>query len=306
MTSTDNPSLRGYHCDICGVYRSEHLKPFDELTPAHRAILSHLIRTNSDAVDSREKDRHFLEVTADLVDSVRSGRIPPPTKGAQVRNALLYIGDVVTHSGDHLDNFPPHFYAVIGAPNPRIADRLAVELVKEGLLSVSPMGDLERAPLSYIDLTIKGWERYEAEKHGKQTGASYGFIAMKFDDPELDAFVNEVVKPAVKEGTGYELVDLRDVGQAGIIDNIMRDRIKDARFVLVELTHENRGAYWEGGYAEGLSKPVIYLCEASKFEDESTHFDTNHCTTIKWSSDGDQDAFRQELISTLRLSLAER
>ena len=39
------------------------------------------------------------------------------------------------------------------------------------------------------------------------------------------------------------------------------DLIRDAKFVIADLTHDNNGAYWEAGYAEGLGKPVIYICE---------------------------------------------
>ena len=37
--------------------------------------------------------------------------------------------------------------------------------------------------------------------------------------------------------------------------------VRDAAFVISDLTHDNSGAYWEAGYAEGLGKPVIYICE---------------------------------------------
>ena len=124
---------------------------------------------------------------------------------------------------------------------------------------------------------------------------------MKFGDPDLDPFVNNVIKPAVKE-IGYDLVDMRDVARAGVIDNIMRTQIGDSAFVIVDLTHDNSGAYWEAGYAEGLGKPDVYICERAKFEEASTHFDTNHCTTIPWSKD-DPEQFRNELIATLRRSL---
>ena len=126
-------------------------------------------------------------------------------------------------------------------------------------------------------------------------------MAMKFNDPELDSFVSGVVKPAARE-IGYELVDMRDVARAGVIDNIMRTQIRDSAFVIADLTHDNSGAYWEAGYAEGLGKPVVYICERTKFNDASTHFDTNHCTTVPWSSD-DPEGFRRELIATLRRSL---
>ena len=67
----------------------------------------------------------------------------------------------------------------------------------------------------------------------------------------LDAFVDTVVKRAVKAGIGYDLFDMRDVSRAGIIDNIMRAQIRDSALVIVDLTHDNPGAYWEAGYAEG-------------------------------------------------------
>ena len=95
---------------------------------------------------------------------------------------------------------------------------------------------------------------------------------------------------------------MRDVTQSGIIDNLMRNKIRDSAFVIVDLTHDNFGAYWEAGYAEGLGKPVIYICQKTKFDDAKTHFDTNHCTTVLWSMEEDS-SFRRQLIATLRRSL---
>src|SRR3546814_4652111 len=82
----------------------------------------------------------------------------------------------------------------------------------------------------------------------------------------------------------------------------MRSQIRDAAFVIVDLTHDNSGAYWEAGYAEGLGKPVIYICEKAKFDKAKTHFDTNHCTTVVWTREKGEE-FRAELIATLRRSL---
>ena len=152
-----------------------------------------------------------------------------------------------------------------------------------------------------VNLTLEGWGQYEQEKRGEFEG-SYGFIAMQFDEPDLDDFVQDVMKPVIKESAGYDLVDMRNVPRAGIIDNIMRIRIRDSAFVIADLTHDNHGAYWEAGYAEGLGKPVIYICERTKFDNEGTHFDTNHCTTVLWSKD-DPEGFGEKLVATLRRSL---
>lgn len=182
--------------------------------------------------------------------------------------------------------------------------QLMEELVERGAVKVTKSIPLRRgrgAKFIGVNLTLNGWERYEQEKRG-DFQSNYGFIAMQFNDPVLDVFVENTVKPFVKEDTGYDLVDMRDVATAGLIDNIMRVRIRDAAFVIADLTHDNRGAYWEAGYAEGLGKPVIYICKRAKFEKDSSHFDTNHCTTILWSKE-EPEKFRQELVATLRRSL---
>jgi len=43
----------------------------------------------------------------------------------------------------------------------------------------------------------------------------------------------------------------------------MRVEIRSAKFLVADLTDENRGAYWEAGFGEGLGKKVYYTCEAS-------------------------------------------
>ena len=151
-----------------------------------------------------------------------------------------------------------------------------------------------------IDLTLEGWELYEAERRGQVSG-TYGFIALKFGDPILDPFLQDVIKPAVQD-VGFTLEDMRDAARAGVIDNVMRARIRDAAFVLVDLTHANEGAYWEAGYAEGLGKPVLYLCKQDVFQSQGTHFDTNHCTIVQWRPDA-PEVFADELKATLRRSL---
>ncbi len=72
--------------------------------------------------------------------------------------------------------------------------------------------------------------------------------------------------------------------------------------LLLHLTHGNQGAYWEAGFAHGLGKPVIYTCEASRFDGTNRHFDTNHHVTIKWKLD-DLAAAETELTAKIRNTL---
>lgn len=221
----------------------------------------------------------------------------------QAMNLIRYIGDMVSQSGTPISQLSAtDLQSAIGAPSREFVEQLVEELHEMGVIRMAePVSYFQDTVFMNVNLTLKGWEQYETEKRGEFEG-NYGFIAMQFGDTDLDAFVQEVVKPAVKDGIGYDLVDMRDVGRAGIIDNIMRVQIRDAKFVIADLTHDNYGAYWEAGYAEGLGKPVIYICEKEKFETKRTHFDTNHCTTVLWSRDNDE-GFKKELIATIRRSL---
>ena len=225
---------------------------------------------------------------------------------AQAVNLIRYIGDRVTELGEPIVQLRPEdFYEEAGSPSPRFAVSLLADLCGQGVIKTAEPTDLigSGSLFTDVDLTLEGWERYEAEKRGQISG-DYGFLAMEFGDSALESFAKEIVKPIVKRELGYDLVDMRDASQAGIIDNIMRIKIRDAAFVIADLTHDNRGAYWEAGYAEGLGKPVVYICEQHKFDDEKTHFDTNHCTTIPWSKDKSKhDIFKRNLIATLRRSL---
>ena len=225
----------------------------------------------------------------------------------QAINLIRYIGDRVSESGKPISRLHD-ISQEIGAPSEEFFTQLTRELYKNQTIQISESREYPSnlTPFAQVNLTLDGWKQYEAEKRGRFDG-NYGFLAMKFDESDLEAFVQDVVKPTVKESTDYDLVDMRDVPKAGIIDNIMRVRIRDAKFVIADLTHGNNGAYWEAGYAEGLGKPVIYICEKEKFEsDDGTHFDTNHCTTVIWSKSRDNDDdFRQKLTATLRRSLDE-
>lgn len=300
MVSTGGRDSSGFECDVCGKYEisgSAFAGPLDpekaKLTLIQRAALSHRLRT---AV----RESQPLMITTDWLKHFEAdAALPSPA--VQATNIIRYIGEEVSRSGVKLKNLPVDFHAIVGAPNREFACQLAKELLERGILSGIDASSMGGTDLLDVNLTLDGWELYEAEKRGETSG-KYGFIAMKFGDPVLDPFVKSVLKPAVKDGIGYNLLDMRNVARAGIIDNIMRTQIRDAAFVIVDLTHDNSGAYWEAGYAEGLGKPVIYICEKAKFGDAKTHFDTNHCTTVLWSSENESD-FSKELVATLRRSL---
>ena len=156
----------------------------------------------------------------------------------QATNAIRFVGDSVSLSGQAVEQLPVEFHAVIGSVERQAAiwlmDQLEDRKVVQGRRE-NPIHPNARA-LKDINLTLDGWERYEEERRGHSSG-SHGFIAMKFGDPDLDSFVRDVVKPVVLEKTSYRLVDMRDISTAGVIANNMRPQIKDEAFVIAERVH---------------------------------------------------------------------
>jgi hypothetical protein len=133
-----------------------------------------------------------------------------------------------------------------------------------------------------VSLTYFGWQRHD-ELQRQSSDSRTAFMAMKFGRPRSDAMFRDQFIQAVR-ATGFELQRLDTRPKAGLIDARMEVEIRTARFLIADLTHGNRGAYWEAGFAAGLGKPVFYTCEEGYFRRYSTHFDTNHHYIVMWNA----------------------
>jgi nucleoside 2-deoxyribosyltransferase len=72
--------------------------------------------------------------------------------------------------------------------------------------------------------------------------------------------------------------------------------------LVADLTHNNLGAYWEAGFAEGLGKPVFYTCEKGCFDSKGTHFDVRQHYTVVWEEGKFEEAaekLKTEIQNTL-------
>ena len=136
------------------------------------------------------------------------------------------------------------------------------------------------------------------ERNIQPDGEAMCFMAMEFDDYQLERVLSEHIKPVVQQNFGIVVKTSRDINRAGLIDNIIRDGILGSKLVIADLTHANNGAYWESGFAEGCGIPVIYICEKRIFNTVRTHFDTSHLMTVLWSIDK-MDTFESDLIQTI-------
>lgn len=298
VTAADRVSIS---CPRCGDYQvsgsldASVKSTLDGSGPNAWAILSHTIREMQQTGISPVINTYSVQGLL--------GR-QLPTVPEQLKLLLKCVGGAQTSpaQGEH---FSMASLAAILGTRDREGDVKDVSFIlryaiESDLLYNRPGGGAD--PI--LSLTFKGWEAYE-EVAARQVIGRRAFMAMQYGDKDLDNLFATQLKPAAS-ATGFELLRLNERLPAGLIDNVMREAIRDARFVVVDLTHGNRGAYWEAGYAEGLGKPVIYTCRDEVFrhtdEKQRPHFDTNHLTTILWNLNK-PEAAAEELKATIRITL---
>lgn len=93
------------------------------------------------------------------------------------------------------------------------------------------------------------------------------FIAMQFRPVESYALPytevrDKAIKPAVEVASNNKLraFTVDEEEHNDYITDKMIAEIKTSRVLIADLTHNNNGAYWEAGYAKGLGKEVIHIC----------------------------------------------
>jgi hypothetical protein len=235
-----------------------------------------------------------FEICKRIVDA---GVLPTPHE--QGNNLIRWLGANLTGPGAVLRiSFSEHG-GIVEAQSEAGFRFVVAGLTQAGLLESGPL--MGPGVMSDVTLTFPGWERYE-ELRRSSTASRRAFIAMQYGDPLLDQLVNDHFRSAVAQ-TGFELRRLDDEEPAGLIDDRLRVEIQSARFLIVDLTHSNRGAYWEAGYAEGLGKSVIYTCRHSKFA-EVSHFDTNHHLHVLWDENA-MGVAMEKLKATIRATIPE-
>ena len=285
-----------YDCPRCGQFQlsGSLVASLPELKSRDAeawAKLSHAIRR------SQGRSESVVWNTYSVI-AVLKNPLPRPREQADL--LLRWIAENVSGPGEDVDvRFETHG-SIIGSKTQSGFALIIDHLFSSGLITGHSLATLAGSGRALATPTFAGWEYYEQLRQGR---AEYrkAFMAMKFGDTLLNNMLETAFKPAAKKA-GFELSKLDDNPIAGLIDDRLRVEIQSSAFMVADLTHDNFGAYWEAGYAEGLGKPVIYTCEKGKFESSKTHFDTNHHLTICWI-DSEPEAAASSLLATIRATL---
>lgn len=282
------PRCGRFALDITWLQGVQDAKVSSDYSDRQKAVLGYAIRkSNPEKIWNETSIRRVLE--ADHL----------PDVAEQVENLIYYLGCQQKSAGDRIGLLYLKVLFQIGAIEPHDVMFLIRGLIEEKVI----VGSLGSQSASIV-LTIKGWDRFAQLAKGVEAG-NQGFMAMPFGYEDLTRIFYEHWKPATRQ-TGLPLERLDENPSAGSISHRMQVEIRRSKYLVAELTHNNPGAYWEAGFAEGLGKPVIYLCEKSFFDDpqNGVHFDVSQKQGVIWEANRLDEA-REQLKAIIRNTFPE-
>jgi hypothetical protein len=127
----------------------------------------------------------------------------------------------------------------------------------------------------------------------RRTNALRCFFAMALRDAGSDTeelYWNNI-KPLCK-GMNVSALRIDELDHFDNIDQRILAEIEKSDFMVADLTYERPSVYFEAGYAERKSMPVIYTCRADHFSPRSPesfriHFDIRQRPIIRWTKPKD-------------------
>ena len=204
----------------------------------------------------------------------------PKNFAEKINLILLKLGELSTYDGDYLKIFDLADKLFFISPNKSknisegsdktVQIQYIIDyLEKENYLTNEGNG--------FFQLTHKALEQiYELQKN--QTNNKNVFVAMKFGEKTKE------LREKIKEGlSGYNVRIMDEIEHNQQIVPEMLFEIRNSKFVIAELSHHNNGAYYEAGYALGLGKEVIHICDKKEIK-SGLHFDVAQVNTIVYDS----------------------
>ena len=115
--------------------------------------------------------------------------------------------------------------------------------------------------LDYISLLAKGYEKVE-KLQATDIANKNVFVSMAFSDGTANT--REALRSGILDsGFSPEFLD-EIIHNKQIVPEMFR-LIRECRFLILEISDPNYGAYYEAGYALGLGKEVIICCSEETF-----------------------------------------
>ena len=135
---------------------------------------------------------------------------------------------------------------------------------------------------THFMISAKGWDRIEKVRSLNTTSKS-AFIAISFDDKTLET--RESIRNAISS-CGFSPVLINEKEHNNQIVPEILFEIQKSKFVVVDVSLGNYGAYFEAGFGTALGKEVIVCCRSKEFNSIDAgikpHFDISQKSMVIW------------------------
>ena len=159
-----------------------------------------------------------------------------------------------------------------------------------------------------ITLLADGWKRIELAEKSDDLNKNV-FVSMSFAEDTKPT--REAIRSGITDA-GFSAEFLDEIKHNHQIIPEMFRLIRECRFLVMDITDPNYGAYYEAGYAQGLGKEVIITCSEEAFHKEYTteeekryakylkpHFDIAQKQILLWKDTDDLSHKLSEWIKAL-------
>lgn len=153
---------------------------------------------------------------------------------------------------------------------------------------VSAVGHCPWSKCLSIILTPKGIEKATQLQNSQNRDV---FVAMSFHKSADD--IRKAIKQGIEDAQYSSLLMDEIVHNHQIVPEMLR-LIKETRFMIMDITQPNFGAYYEAGYAQGLGKEVIITCSKEVWDKKD------------FSCDLDKDCRYKEIASKPHFDIAQK
>ena len=281
-----------YECKNCGkffipdvhrtIYNHQNIKYKFNLQHLQSYLFYHKSNLRPVICEKEYFDKHITDefvqiynITPEIVESWY-----PKNFAEKIDLILLKLGELSTYDGDYINvlDFADKLFFISHSKSKNISDNrdksVQVQYIIDYLEKESYLANEEHG---FFQLTHKALERiYELQKN--QINNKNVFVAMKFGEE------TNGLREKIKEGLkGFNVRIMDEIEHNHQIVPEMLYEIRNSRFVVVELSHHNNGAYYEAGYALGLGKEVIHICDKKELN-SGLHFDVAQVNTILYDS----------------------
>lgn len=297
--------LTFYDCPVCGMYQvGAYWKEHNHFNMNHlAAFLAHNAYDPADDFEHRYHTTASKEICDELQEEGRGHPVHidseiveawyPKSFAEKIDQILLYLHKHAPHIGQSTHFNPQTLYSFLFIDRYDLMNQQCVSRKDEAIEAearfvidclknqdlIVDYGNLPFAAAQRFTLTPRGYARIDEIQRNTANGRNV-LVAMKFGED------TKPLREAIREGiqkAGYIAVFIDEVQHNDFITPELLKHIRDSKFVVVDLTHKNNGAYFEEGYAMGLGKPVIQLCK----DGVQLHFDIAQKNTIMWETEDD-------------------